>query len=208
MSIFVGQSYSVKILPRYFSEFSVDFHRKVFRNPPFPLFFQIWYKNLVILKSVFPEALSLQMLRVIPLEHTELRKTLKTAWHKNRSLVCEYSLSLQALNTGWLEMGKRGSSKMTLFMSYPQSPDWHSHFLNGSAFISTELPTHVTAALLWCGILLCCRAGSFIRLLPYNSLCQDIHGYLQCGRAVKETRLWFREVLHTSSGWKTYFLLS
>lgn len=171
----------------------VKFSLKSLQNSPIS-FFPNFDTKILSYPYMCISRRSLQMLRVIPLEHTELRKTLKTAWHKNRSLVCEYSLCLQALNTGWLEMGKRGSSKMTLFMSYPQSPDWHLHFLNGSAFISAELPTHVTAALLWCGILLCCRAGSFIRLLPYNSLCQDIHGYSQCGCAAKEMRLWFREL--------------
>jgi len=33
-----------------------------------------------------------------------------------------------ALNTGWLEWEKRGSCKITLFMSCPQSPDWHFCF--------------------------------------------------------------------------------
>lgn len=72
--------------------------------------------------------LSSLMLRVIPLAHTELRKSLKAEWHNNHSLVCEYFLCLLALNTGWLEWEKRGSCKITLLMPCSQSPDWHFCF--------------------------------------------------------------------------------
>lgn len=141
------------------------------------------------------------MLRLIPLEHTELRKSLKAAWHNNRSLVCEYFLCLQALNTGWLEWEKEVAVKWLFLCLVHKVPTDISAlcFLNGSALISPELPTHVTVGLLWCGVFLCYRAGSFIRLLPCNSLCQGMHSYLQCGCLVKAMKLWTRELPYVKS---------